>query len=106
MNKQNKEFNTSIKDVKNIDHLMKLAMDIKKDPFGFKTYGKNKTLGLLFLNPSLRLSLIIGCLISSILLTFSYSEYFNAYPSVNGFITDTKTYLFIAAAIKKPSFSL
>ena len=45
---------TSIKDVKNIDQLMKLAMDIKKDPFGFKTYGKNKTLGLLFFNPSLR----------------------------------------------------
>lgn len=45
---------TSIKDVKNLDQLVATALDIKQDPFNYKSYGSNKTLGLLFFNPSLR----------------------------------------------------
>lgn len=44
----------STKDVRNIQKLTSLATEVKKKPFAFKSYGKDKTLGLLFLNPSLR----------------------------------------------------
>lgn len=45
---------TSIKDVQNLSKLLDDAAKIKSNPFGFKQYGQNKTLGLLFFNPSLR----------------------------------------------------
>ena len=45
---------TTVNDVKNIDQLVNEALDLKKDPFAFSQLGKNKTLGLIFLNPSLR----------------------------------------------------
>ena len=45
---------TSRKDVKDIKSLLSLAQEVKKNPFGFKSFGENKTLGLLFFNPSLR----------------------------------------------------
>jgi len=45
---------TSIKDVVDPAELIALAKTIKQKPFDFKSYGHNKTLGLLFLNPSLR----------------------------------------------------
>lgn len=45
---------TSIKDINNLDQLLDLAQEVKQNPFGFKSYGENKTLGLLFFNPSLR----------------------------------------------------
>ncbi len=45
---------TSIKDVGNLKQLLHQAQEIKENPYGFKTYGENKTLGLLFFNPSLR----------------------------------------------------
>ncbi|HEX8548249.1 MAG TPA: acetylornithine carbamoyltransferase [Cytophagaceae bacterium] len=45
---------TSAKDVDNINLLIKSALELKKNPFANSTLGKNKTLGLIFLNPSLR----------------------------------------------------
>jgi N-succinyl-L-ornithine transcarbamylase len=45
---------TSVKDVANINELVKEALTLKKDPYAFSHMGKNKTLGLIFLNPSLR----------------------------------------------------
>ncbi len=44
----------SIKDVGNLKQLLHQAQEIKENPYGFKAFGENKTLGLLFFNPSLR----------------------------------------------------
>lgn len=44
----------SVKDVKDLEKLVQGALAIKKDPFAHQHLGKNKTLGLVFLNPSLR----------------------------------------------------
>ncbi len=44
----------SVKDVRQPSELMKLAKMLKKQPFAHRHYGQNKTLGLLFFNPSLR----------------------------------------------------
>lgn len=44
----------SVKDASNINDLVKLALDYKKDPFLNGTVGKGKRIGLVFLNPSLR----------------------------------------------------
>src|ERR1700741_996141 len=45
---------TSVKDVADVNALVNEALSLKKDPFAFGSLGKNKTLGLIFLNPSLR----------------------------------------------------
>lgn len=45
---------TSVKDITNIKELLRLTKEIKDNPFRFKSLGENKTLGLLFFNPSLR----------------------------------------------------
>ncbi|WP_417608524.1 N-acetylornithine carbamoyltransferase [Owenweeksia hongkongensis] len=45
---------TSVKDLTNINAWLKKALEIKANPFGFQEFGINKTLGLIFLNPSLR----------------------------------------------------
>lgn len=45
---------TSVKDVNNLDQLLQLALEIKQNPYGYKKFGENKTIGLLFFNPSLR----------------------------------------------------
>jgi len=45
---------TSVSDVDNVDQLVLEALVEKKFPFANKELGKNKTLGLIFLNPSLR----------------------------------------------------
>jgi N-succinyl-L-ornithine transcarbamylase len=45
---------TSVNDVPNINQLVLEALVEKKFPFANKHLGKNKTLGLIFLNPSLR----------------------------------------------------
>ena len=45
---------TSVKDVANVKGLVQEALAIKNDPFAFQGLGKNKTLGVIFLNPSLR----------------------------------------------------
>jgi N-succinyl-L-ornithine transcarbamylase len=45
---------TSIKDVVNLKQLVNQALVIKQNPFANKESGENKTLGLLFFNPSLR----------------------------------------------------
>lgn len=45
---------TSVKDVDNLKEWVELALKIKQNPYAYKHIGGNKTLGLLFLNPSLR----------------------------------------------------
>ena len=44
----------SVNDVDNIDQLVQEAIAYKKDPFRDHALGKNKRIGLLFLNPSMR----------------------------------------------------
>jgi len=44
----------SVKDVTNIDALVKKALAYKTDPFADKKLGTNKRIGCLFLNPSMR----------------------------------------------------
>lgn len=45
---------TSVKDIRNMEAWLKKALEIKANPFAYKEFGQNKTLGLIFLNPSLR----------------------------------------------------
>ncbi len=45
---------TSLKDVSDLEELLAFAKKVKENPFGYKEFGKNKTLGMLFFNPSLR----------------------------------------------------
>ncbi|WP_026897242.1 Rossmann-fold NAD(P)-binding domain-containing protein [Daejeonella oryzae] len=45
---------SSVKDINDLKQLVNEALELKKDPYGFQNLGKNKTLGLVFLNPSLR----------------------------------------------------
>lgn len=45
---------TSVNDVSNVSELVNEALAIKANPYGSQDLGKNKTLGLIFLNPSLR----------------------------------------------------
>lgn len=45
---------TSIDDIQDLDGLISLARKIKSTPFAYPEKGKNKILGLLFFNPSLR----------------------------------------------------
>lgn len=45
---------TSVGDVENISELISEAIELKKDPYGYNTLGKNKTIGLIFFNSSLR----------------------------------------------------
>jgi len=44
----------SSKDVSSVDELVQLGLRLKKDPFIYQNSGKNKTVGLIFFNPSLR----------------------------------------------------
>ena len=45
---------SSVHDVTDINTLAAEALALKDDPYAFQHLGKNKTLGLVFLNPSLR----------------------------------------------------
>jgi N-succinyl-L-ornithine transcarbamylase len=45
---------TSVKDIPDLKKAVETAMDIKKNRFGFQHLGKNKTMVLIFFNPSLR----------------------------------------------------
>jgi len=45
---------TSVHDVNDINALVAEALKLKQDPYAFQQLGKNKTIGLVFLNPSLR----------------------------------------------------
>lgn len=51
--KQMKNF-TSTKDIQDLNELVQLAREIKADPFKYRDAGKDKTMVLLFFNPSLR----------------------------------------------------
>ena len=44
----------TLKDLPNLDDAVTESIELKKNPFQFETLGKNKTLGMLFFNPSLR----------------------------------------------------
>lgn len=45
---------TSVNDVKDPQALADLGLELKKNPFADKKLGENKTMGIIFLNPSLR----------------------------------------------------
>ncbi|MDB5135034.1 MAG: acetylornithine carbamoyltransferase, partial [Mucilaginibacter sp.] len=45
---------SSVNDVADIQSLVKEALQLKQNPYAHQHLGKNKTLGLVFLNPSLR----------------------------------------------------
>jgi N-succinyl-L-ornithine transcarbamylase len=45
---------TSVNDVTDINKLVKSAIELKQNPYAYKKLGENKTIGLIFLNPSLR----------------------------------------------------
>lgn len=45
---------TKVEDTKDIEHWLKDAELFQQDPSAFEAYGKGKTLGLIFFNPSLR----------------------------------------------------
>ncbi len=45
---------SSVKDVVNVNELVQEALALKSNPYAFQELGKNKTLGIIFLNPSLR----------------------------------------------------
>ncbi|SFF89267.1 N-acetylornithine carbamoyltransferase [Pontibacter chinhatensis] len=45
---------TSVHDVADLNQLVQEAQHLKANPYKYKTLGENKTLGLIFLNPSLR----------------------------------------------------
>lgn len=45
---------TTINDIKSSEFLISEALQLKKNPFGYSHLGKNKTLGIIFMNPSLR----------------------------------------------------
>lgn len=45
---------TSVHDVTDINALVAQALQLKQNPYAFQQLGKNKTIGLVFLNPSLR----------------------------------------------------
>jgi N-succinyl-L-ornithine transcarbamylase len=45
---------TTVNDVKDLDALVSEALMLKRDPYAFSHLGANKTMGLIFLNPSLR----------------------------------------------------
>ncbi len=45
---------TSVHDVPNVHEFVKKAIEIKQNPYGFQLFGKNKTIGCVFFNPSLR----------------------------------------------------
>ncbi|MCR6637926.1 MAG: N-acetylornithine carbamoyltransferase [Sporocytophaga sp.] len=45
---------TSVHDVDDVTALVNLALELKQDPLKYANIGRNKTLGLIFFNPSLR----------------------------------------------------
>lgn len=45
---------SSVNDVDNLQEIVQEALSLKESPYQFQHLGKNKTLGLVFLNPSLR----------------------------------------------------
>lgn len=45
---------SSVHDVDNLDAIVAQALQLKHNPYAYQHLGKNKTLGLVFLNPSLR----------------------------------------------------
>src|SRR3954466_2762556 len=48
------QYFTTVHDVKNAQDIIQEALQIKKSPLAFNHLGKNKTLGLIFMNHRLR----------------------------------------------------
>jgi len=48
------KFFTTVNDIKDPELLIKQALELKNNPYSDPALGKNKTLGLIFMNPSLR----------------------------------------------------
>jgi N-succinyl-L-ornithine transcarbamylase len=44
----------SVNDIPDVDALVKEGLSLKHSPFSYQNLGKNKTLGMIFFNPSLR----------------------------------------------------
>ncbi|XCI75311.1 MAG: N-acetylornithine carbamoyltransferase [Flavobacteriales bacterium] len=44
----------NVDDVPDLPQLIEKALNVKRTPFAFKEFGRNKTIGLVFFNPSLR----------------------------------------------------
>ena len=45
---------TSVKDIPDLKKAVEIAFDVKKNKFAYQSFGKNKTMVLIFFNPSLR----------------------------------------------------
>ncbi len=45
---------TSVRDIEDLEQIVRLALQMKAKPFDHETLGHHKTLGMIFLNPSLR----------------------------------------------------
>ena len=45
---------TKVSDIPSVSSMVRKALELKANPFAHSTLGKNKTLGLIFMNPSLR----------------------------------------------------
>ncbi|MDX2197288.1 MAG: acetylornithine carbamoyltransferase [Cytophagales bacterium] len=45
---------TTVNDITNLSYMVSLALELKAEPYKYKHIGENKTVGLIFLNPSLR----------------------------------------------------
>lgn len=45
---------SSVNDINNLKQVVEQALSLKANPYAYQSLGKNKTLGLVFLNPSLR----------------------------------------------------
>lgn len=45
---------TKVSDISSVPVMVQKALELKANPFAFSALGKNKTLGLIFMNPSLR----------------------------------------------------
>lgn len=45
---------TSVKDIPDLKNAVEIAFDVKKNKFAYQSFGKNKTMVLIFFNPSLR----------------------------------------------------
>ena len=45
---------TKVSDIPSVSTMVRKALELKANPFAHSELGKNKTLGLIFMNPSLR----------------------------------------------------
>ena len=82
---------TTVQDVDDLPTLLRSAQDCQRNPFAFNDLGKNKTLGLVFFNPSLRTRMStekaaanLGMSVISLNITDSWSIEFEDGAVMNG----------------------